>query len=90
MLFAALIERVVAWRRERVTLTELKRLNARDLADIGINGSEIRKIARAANYACSFDTEDFPDHPLYFGNPWFLPVVGSYYRLRDHLDRLLA
>ncbi|WP_413987878.1 DUF1127 domain-containing protein [Labrys okinawensis] len=48
MLFAALIERVVAWRRERVTLTELKRLNARDLADIGINGSEIRKVARAA------------------------------------------
>ena len=48
MLFAALIERVVSWRRERETLTELKRLNARDLADIGINGSEIRKIARAA------------------------------------------
>ena len=49
-----------------------------------------RKIARAANYACSFDTEDFPDHPLYSGNPWFLPVVGGYYRLRDSLDRLLA
>jgi len=68
---------------------------------LGCNGSGIammtylgwqtaRKIARAANYACAYDTEDFPDHPLYSGNPWFLPVVGGYYRLRDNLDRLLA
>jgi glycine/D-amino acid oxidase-like deaminating enzyme len=68
---------------------------------LGCNGSGVammtylgwqtaRKIARAANYACSFDTEEFPDHPLYSGNPWFLPVVGGYYRLRDRLDRLLA
>jgi hypothetical protein len=48
------------------------------------------KIARAANYACTYDTEDFPDHPLYSGNPWLLPVVGGYYRLRDNFDRLLA
>jgi glycine/D-amino acid oxidase-like deaminating enzyme len=68
---------------------------------LGCNGSGVammtylgwqtaRKIARVANYACSFDTPDFPDHPLYSGNPWFLPVVGGYYRLRDNLDRLLA
>jgi glycine/D-amino acid oxidase-like deaminating enzyme len=68
---------------------------------LGCNGSGVammtylgyqtaRKIARLANYACSFDTEEFPDHPLYSGNPWFLPAVGSYYRLRDNLDRLLA
>jgi len=68
---------------------------------LGCNGSGIammtylgwqtaRKIARAANYACSFDTADFPDHPLYSGNPWFLPAIGSWYRLRDRLDRLLA
>jgi len=37
-----------------------------------------------------FDTEESPDHPLYFGNPWFLRVVGSYYRPRDRLDRLLS
>jgi glycine/D-amino acid oxidase-like deaminating enzyme len=68
---------------------------------LGCNGSGVammtylgwqtaRKIAGVANYACSFDTEEFPDHPLYSGNPWFLPVVGGYYRLRDNLDRLLA
>ena len=68
---------------------------------LGCNGSGVammtylgwqtaRKIARVANYACSFDSEEFPDHPLYSGNPWFLPVVGGYYRLRDSLDRLLA
>ena len=67
---------------------------------LGCNGSGVammtylgwqtaRKIAHAANYACSFDTPDFPDHPLYSGNPWFLPVVGGWYRLRDRLDRLL-
>ena len=68
---------------------------------LGCNGSGIammtylgwqtaRKIARVANYSCSFDREEFPDHPLYSGNPWFLPLVGGYYRLRDNLDRLLA
>jgi glycine/D-amino acid oxidase-like deaminating enzyme len=25
----------------------------------------------------------FPAIPMYTGNPWFLPVVGAYYRLRD-------
>ena len=68
---------------------------------LGCNGSGIammtylgyqtaRKIARAANYACAFDSPEFPDHPLYSGNPWFLPLVGGYYRLRDRLDRMLA
>ena len=67
---------------------------------LGCNGSGVammtylgwqtaRKIARAANYACSFDTEQFPHHPLYSGDAWFLPFVGTYYRLRDQLDRLL-
>jgi glycine/D-amino acid oxidase-like deaminating enzyme len=68
---------------------------------LGCNGSGIammtylgyqtaRKIARAANYACAFDSPEFPDHALYSGNPWFLPVIGGYYRLRDRLDRMLA
>ena len=68
---------------------------------LGCNGSGIammtylgwqtaRKIARATNAACGYDSDDFPDHRLYTGNPWFLPVVGGWYRLRDNLDRLLA
>jgi glycine/D-amino acid oxidase-like deaminating enzyme len=67
---------------------------------LGCNGSGVammtylgtqtaRKIARVANARCAFDAE-FPDHPLYSGNPWFLPVVGGYYRMRDRLDRLMA
>ena len=68
---------------------------------LGCNGSGVammtylgwqtaRKIARAANYFCSFDGQEFPDHPLYSGDPWFLPIAGGYYRLRDQLDRLMA
>jgi glycine/D-amino acid oxidase-like deaminating enzyme len=68
---------------------------------LGCNGSGIammtylgwqtaRKIAGAANYACSFDTPEFPGHRLYAGNPWFLPALGGWYRLRDRIDRLVA
>jgi glycine/D-amino acid oxidase-like deaminating enzyme len=84
------------------TLDALPHMGQRDGLHycLGCNGSGIammtylgrqtaRKLAHAANYACAFDSEDFPGHPLYSGNPWFLPVVGGYYRLRDRLDRLL-
>src|SRR5204862_175923 len=47
-------------------------------------------IAGAANAPCAFDRPEFPDHALYSGNPWFLPMVGGWFRLRDRLDRLLA
>lgn len=68
---------------------------------LGCNGSGVammtylgtqiaRKIARVANVSCAFDTSEFPDHPLYNGNPWFLPVVGGWYRMRDQIDRLFA
>lgn len=68
---------------------------------LGCNGSGVammtylgtqtaRKIARVANAPCAFDAPEFPDHPLYTGNPWFLPLVGGWYRMRDRLDRLLA
>jgi glycine/D-amino acid oxidase-like deaminating enzyme len=85
------------------TLDALPHMGRRDdlYYCLGCNGSGIammtylgwqtaRKITGIANYACAFDTEEFPDHPLYSGNPWFLPAVGGYYRLRDRLDRLLA
>ena len=28
----------------------------------------------------------FPPIPLYDGRPWFLPLVGAYYRFRDWID----
>jgi glycine/D-amino acid oxidase-like deaminating enzyme len=68
---------------------------------MGCNGSGVammtylgwqtaRKIAGVANYACAFDTPEFPDHPLYNGSTWFLPAVGGWYRFRDQLDRMVA
>jgi glycine/D-amino acid oxidase-like deaminating enzyme len=68
---------------------------------LGCNGSGIammtylgwqtaRAIARLANAPCAYDSDDFPTYPLYTGNPWFLPLVGGWYRLRDRLDRLVA
>ncbi len=68
---------------------------------LGCNGSGVammtylgwqtaRKIAGVANQPSAFDTDDFPSHPLYSGNPWFLPAIGGWYRLRDSLDRGLA
>jgi glycine/D-amino acid oxidase-like deaminating enzyme len=68
---------------------------------LGCNGSGVammtylgwqtaRKIAHATNVGCSFDAPVFPSHRLYSGDPWFLPAVGSWYRLRDRIDRLIA
>ena len=68
---------------------------------LGCNGSGVammtylghqtaRKIVGKAKSVCAFDAPEFPDHPLYSGNPWFLPLVGGWYRLRDQIDRLFA
>ena len=48
LLFAALIERIRVWRRERETITELQRLSDRDLFDLGIRPSDIRAVAKRA------------------------------------------
>ena len=68
---------------------------------LGCNGSGIarmtylghqtaRKILTGANAVCAFDLPELPEFPLYNGNPWFLPVVGGYFRLRDRIDRLIG
>ncbi len=68
---------------------------------MGCNGSGVammtylghqtaRKIAGVANQPCSYESDEFPTHPLYGGNPWFLPAVGGWFRLRDRLDRIGA
>jgi len=85
------------------TLDALPHMGERDGLHycLGCNGSGVammtylgtqtaRKIARVANAPCAFDEAEFPDHKLYTGNPWFLPLVGGYYRMRDRLDRLMA
>jgi glycine/D-amino acid oxidase-like deaminating enzyme len=48
------------------------------------------KIAGAANERFALDGLPFPTQPTYTGTPWFLPFVGTYYKLRDRLDRMAA
>ena len=48
------------------------------------------KIAGAANAPFALDALEFPTIPGYTGDPWFLPLVGGYYKLRDRIDRLAA
>jgi len=48
------------------------------------------EIAGKAAAPCAFAGLPFPTRPAYSGDPWFLPVVGSYYRFRDWLERRLA
>ncbi|BBK43331.1 hypothetical protein STVA_33510 [Allostella vacuolata] len=68
---------------------------------LGCNGSGVammtylghqtaRRIIGGANQPSGFELPEFPDHPLYSGNPWFLPIVGGYYRFRDWYDRRAA
>jgi glycine/D-amino acid oxidase-like deaminating enzyme len=65
---------------------------------LGCNGSGVammtylgtetaRKVAGRTNRRNAFDSESFPDHWGYDGNPWFVPVLGEYFRARDWLDR---
>lgn len=69
---------------------------------LGCNGSGVgmmtylgqqtaRRIIGGSNATCGFELADFPDFPLYNGNPnWALPGVGAYYRFRDSLSRAMA
>ncbi len=48
------------------------------------------RIAGAANEGFALADLPVPTLPGYRGDPWFLPAVGGWYRLRDRIDRLLA
>ncbi len=48
------------------------------------------KIAGAANQPFALDGLPFPTMPFYSGNPWFMPVVGNWYRLLDAWERARA
>lgn len=65
---------------------------------MGCNGSGVammsylghavaRKLLSGANRINPFDRHDFPARTGYTGDPWFLPIVGAYYRARDDFDR---
>ncbi|MFO1035026.1 MAG: FAD-binding oxidoreductase [Hyphomicrobiales bacterium] len=65
---------------------------------LGCNGSGVammsylgretaRRIIGKSNRRIAFDTGDFPKSALYGGNPWFLPLVGAYFRAADWWDR---
>lgn len=68
---------------------------------VGCNGSGVammsylgyqtaRKLLGRQNRPCAFDSDAFPSPPLYNGKPWFVPIVASWYRLRDGVDRAIA
>lgn len=46
-----------------------------------------RSITRPDDEPSAFQTLRFPTMPFYGGNPWFLPLVGGYYRALDHAER---
>jgi glycine/D-amino acid oxidase-like deaminating enzyme len=48
------------------------------------------RIAGAENEPFALADLPFPTVPTYGGRPWFLPVVGGWYRLRDKIDRMAA
>ncbi len=45
-----------------------------------------RMMLGGANRPSAFSRLPFPTMRGYTGTPWFLPLVGGYYRLRDRLD----
>ncbi|MCR0982126.1 NAD(P)/FAD-dependent oxidoreductase [Roseomonas populi] len=48
------------------------------------------RIAGAENEPFALADLPFPTAPGYRGRPWFLPLVGGWYRLRDRVDRMAA
>ena len=45
------------------------------------------KILGKANKPCAFDELPFYSRTFYTGHAWFLPIVSTYYALRDYMDR---
>jgi glycine/D-amino acid oxidase-like deaminating enzyme len=48
------------------------------------------KLAGAANERFALDGLPFPTMPGYRGHPWFLPLVGGWYRFMDRAERIAA
>jgi glycine/D-amino acid oxidase-like deaminating enzyme len=46
-----------------------------------------RQLLGRTNAGSAFSRLPFPSRPFYTGRPWFLPVAGVYYRMRDRFER---
>ncbi len=65
--------------------------NGSGVAILSYLGAQVgRKILGGGNRVTAFDGQEFPTKPFYTGHPWFLPMIGSWYRFRDWLDRRVA
>ena len=53
-------------------------------------GNRAARAILRGNSESAFADLTFPTAPLYGGNPWFLPGVLLWYRLRDRIDRVSA
>ena len=49
-------------------------------------GSRLGKWLLGDQAVTGFDAHGFPTRPLYFGNPWVLPLIIGYYNTRDWWD----
>lgn len=45
-----------------------------------------QQIMGGGNSVSAFTRLAFPTRPFYTGNPWFMPLVGTAYQMRDRLD----
>lgn len=62
--------------------------NGSGVAMLGWLGQQsARKMLGGTNRLNAFDGRPFPTQPFYNGNPWFLPIVGAWYRHLDRKDR---
>ncbi len=62
--------------------------NGSGVAMLGWLGQQCaRKMLGGGNRVNAFDGRGFPEQAFYNGNPWFLPIVGAWYRHLDRRDR---
>ena len=65
--------------------------NGSGVAMLSYLGAKLgRKLLGGANQPTAFEGREFPTKPFYTGQPWFLPAVGAYYRMRDWIGRRYA
>jgi glycine/D-amino acid oxidase-like deaminating enzyme len=49
-------------------------------------GDTIGRLAAGERVENAFTQEPFPSIPFYTGTPWFLPIVGAYYTIKDWIS----